>query len=193
MTTQVDATGEIGAVRRGWELLWPTLAALALAAATSIGMSSGVEVAPILAASAVVYLGAAALGRESAAWPLFVVTALIITVVQVLDGPVDGTWLILGSGAVLLVYGFATGKARPTFGLPLQSVALLGFGGAAALTLFASPDVGSYLVAAGLFGHAAWDVHHRRTRRVVTRSLAEFCLVLDVTLALVIVLLTALG
>jgi hypothetical protein len=36
-------------------------------------------------------------------------------------------------------------------------------------------------------------VHHRRSGRVVTRSFAEFCLVLDVTLALVIVLLTAFG
>ncbi|RIQ13601.1 hypothetical protein [Jiangella rhizosphaerae] len=38
-------------------------------------------------------------------------------------------------------------------------------------------------LAAGLLGHAAWDVWHHRTNRVVTRSLAEFCVVLDTLLA----------
>ena len=42
------------------------------------------------------------------------------------------------------------------------------------------------LLVAGLVGrriHAAWDVHHHRTGRVVERSLAEFCAVLDVLVA----------
>jgi hypothetical protein len=47
-------------------------------------------------------------------------------------------------------------------------------------------------VAAGLFGHAAWDVHHHRTNRVVVRSLAEFCLALDTALAAAIVIVTVL-
>jgi hypothetical protein len=46
-------------------------------------------------------------------------------------------------------------------------------------------------VAAGLLGHAAWDVHHHRINRVV-RSLAEFCLVLDTALAAAIVIVTVL-
>jgi hypothetical protein len=33
------------------------------------------------------------------------------------------------------------------------------------------------VVAAGLLGHAAWDVYHHRAGRVVRRSLAEFCFV----------------
>jgi hypothetical protein len=45
-------------------------------------------------------------------------------------------------------------------------------------------------VEAGLLGHAAWDAHHHRTNRVVTRSFAEMCLVLDVVLAALIVLAT---
>ncbi|MEU7740876.1 hypothetical protein [Nonomuraea sp. NPDC049158] len=51
--------------------------------------------------------------------------------------------------------------------------------------------VGSYLVALGLLCHAAWDVYHYRANRVVTRSLAEFCLVLDTALAVAIIVLTA--
>jgi hypothetical protein len=40
-------------------------------------------------------------------------------------------------------------------------------------------------VTAGLPGHAAWDVRHHRTNRVVVRSLAELCLALDTALAAV--------
>jgi hypothetical protein len=46
---------------------------------------------------------------------------------------------------------------------------------------------GAYLVAAGLLGHAAWDADHYRANRVVVRSMAEFCLVLDTALAVAIV------
>jgi hypothetical protein len=55
-----------------------------------------------------------------------------------------------------------------------------------------TPELGSDLVAAGLLGHAAWDVDHHRTNRVVVRSLAEFCLVLDTALAVAIVIVTVL-
>jgi hypothetical protein len=41
-----------------------------------------------------------------------------------------------------------------------------------------------------LLGHAVWDAYHHRVNRVVVRSLAEFCLVLDVVLAVAIVLVT---
>jgi hypothetical protein len=47
-------------------------------------------------------------------------------------------------------------------------------------------------VAAGLLGHTAWDAYHHRTNRVVVRSMAEFCLVLDTALAVAIVIVTVL-
>jgi len=34
-------------------------------------------------------------------------------------------------------------------------------------------------VAIGLLGHAGWDVYHHRVNRVVARSPAEFCFVID--------------
>ena len=43
------------------------------------------ELAPVLAASAAVSLGAAALQRPSAAWPLFFATGAVITVARLLD------------------------------------------------------------------------------------------------------------
>jgi hypothetical protein len=58
----------------GW---WPTLAGVALAAFVAYDTSRGSELAPILAAAGLVYLGAAALRKPRAAWPLFFGTFVI--------------------------------------------------------------------------------------------------------------------
>ncbi|WP_336207536.1 hypothetical protein [Nonomuraea sp. LPB2021202275-12-8] len=167
---------------------WPTLAGLAFAALTAFDLAGGVELATVLAASAVVYLGTAALGRPGAAWPMFFATFAIIAVAKLVDDRFEPTWAVLGAGILLLVYGLLRGAIRPRHGLPLQTIALLGFGAAATLALFINPALGGYLVALGLLGHAAWDVYHYRANRVVARSLAEFCLVLDTALAVAIVI-----
>jgi hypothetical protein len=169
---------------------WPTLAGLGFAALIAFDLLSGVELAPVLAASAAVYLGAAALQRPAAAWPLFLATAAVITVARLLEDRFEPTWAILAGAAGLLIYGLLRGAGRPGYGLPLQTVALLGFGAAAGAALMITPDLGAYLVAAGLLGHAAWDLYHHRVNRVVVRSLAEFCLALDTALAVAIVIVT---
>ena len=171
---------------------WPTLAGLGFAVLIAFGLVSGVELAPVLAASAAVYLGAAALQRPAAAWPLFFATVAVITVARLLDDRFEPTWVILASAVVLLVYGLLRGAGRPGYGLPLQTVALVGFGVAAGAALLINPVPGAYLVAAGLLGHAAWDAYHHRVNRVVVRSMAEFCLALDTALAVAIVIVTVL-
>jgi hypothetical protein len=40
-------------------------------------------------------------------------------------------------------------------------------------------ELGAYLVAFALLGRAAWDAYHYLRDRVVARSYAEFCGVLD--------------
>lgn len=171
---------------------WPTLAGLGFAALVAFDLMSGVELAPVLAASAAVYLGAAALRRPAAAWPLFFATGVVITVARLLEDRLEPTWVILAGAVALGVYGLLRGAARPGYGLPLQTLALLGFGAAAGAALVVNPELGAYLVAAGLLGHAAWDAYHHRTNRVVVRSLAEFCLALDTALAVAIVIVTVL-
>jgi hypothetical protein len=47
------------------------------------------------------------------------------------------------------------------------------------VALYVEPDLGGMLVAIGLLGHAAWDAVHYVRNRVVTRSYAEFCAVVD--------------
>jgi len=171
---------------------WPTLAGLGFAALVAFDLASGVELAPVLAASAAVYLGAAALRRPAAAWPLFFAITAIITVARLLADRFEPTWVILAGAVALGVYGLLRGAGRPGYGLPLQTLALLGFGAAAGGALVVNPELGAYLVAAGLLGHAAWDAYHHRTNRVVVRSMAEFCLVLDTALAAAIVTVTVL-
>jgi hypothetical protein len=171
---------------------WPTLAGLGFAALVAFDLASGVELAPVLAASAAVYLGAAALRRPAAAWPLFFAITAVITVARLLEDRFEPIWIILTGAAALGVYGLLRGAARPSYGLPLQTLALLGFGAAAGAALVVSPELGAYLVAAGLLGHAAWDAYHHRVNRVVVRSMAEFCLVLDTALAAAIVTVTVL-
>jgi hypothetical protein len=189
MHSTLEATSQARSLLRR---RWPALAGLGFAALVAFDLVSGVELAPVLAASAAVYLGAAALQRPAAAWPLFFATAVVITVARLLDDRFEPTWVILAGAVALLTYGLLRGAGRPGHGLPLQTAALLGFGAAAGAALMITPELGAYLVAAGLLGHAAWDVYHHRTNRVVVRSLAEFCLVLDTALAVAIVIVTVL-
>ncbi len=176
--------------RAVWRSLkwWPILAGIALAGFVARDMSSGSDLAPILAASGLVYLGAAALQKPSAAWPLFFGTFVAITATSVGVVPFDATWVFLGLAAFFVVYGLLRGAARPRDGLPLQSIAMVGFGTAAAIALIVGGDAGAYIVAAGLLGHTAWDVYHHSVNRVVARSMAEFCCALDTLLALAIVI-----
>jgi hypothetical protein len=163
------------------------------------GLSDGSELAPIVAASALVYLGAAALRKPAMAWPVFFGASAILTVAKVLLAGETGaaadapTWVLLGVAVLFLIYGLLRGAARPPEGLPLQAIAMAAFGTIAAIAVLVNDTLGGYLVAAGLFGHAAWDVYHHRINKVVVRSMAEFCFVLDTLLAIVIVIVTVRG
>ena len=92
---------------------WPTLAGLGFAALIAFDLMSGVELAPVLAASAAVYLGAAALQRPVAAWPLFFATGVVITMARLLEDRFEPTWAILAGAVGLLIYGLLRGAGRP--------------------------------------------------------------------------------
>ncbi len=176
-----DTTERVSTLRH-----WPTMAGIVLAGLMVYGLAGGEEVAPVLAASGMIYLGAAALGRPSAAWPLFGVSFAVIAVSKALLPGVGPTWPMLGVAAGLAAYGLVTRAA----GLSRQVLAMAGFGLVAVVTLAVGGDAGAYLVAAGMLGHAAWDVHHHRTGKVVARSLAEFCFVLDSLVGVALVAMT---
>jgi hypothetical protein len=117
----------------------------------------------------------------------------IITAAKIWLTELHATWILLAVAAAFAVYGLLRGATRPAGGLPLQAVAMIAFGAAAAVALLVNEAVGAYLVAAGLFAHAGWDVYHHWSNRVVVRSMAEFCFVLDTLLALAIIYVTLRG
>ena len=178
---------------------WPVLAGIAAAALVGLDMSEGIDAAPALAASALVYFGAAALRKPSSVWPLFFGSVVVIFATELLGGgDVDPTWPVLALAVPLLAYGLLQGRRHPNTppphgGWPYHLIAMAAFGGAAAMALGVTETVGAYVVAGGLLTHAAWDTYHYRIDKVVSRSLAEFCLVLDTIVAAVIVIVTATG
>lgn len=173
---------------------WPTLAGIGFAAFVALDMfrggEDGSDLAPVVAASGLVYLAAAALQKHSTAWPIFFVSVVIITVAKLGLVGFDPTWALLGLAVLFIGYGVLRGATSPTGGMPLQAIAMIGFGAVAAVASIVDGNVGAYLVAAGLFAHAAWDVYHHWANKVVARSLAEFCFVLDTLLAIGIVIVT---
>lgn len=170
--------------RSPWSRFWPPALGALVAAATAVGLSDGRDVAPVVLASGVVYLGAAVGGRRWLAWPVFGVTLAVVTAAKLAD--LDAvTWLLVAAGAMLVV-GVALRRWHPSWSFPLQAVAMLVLAALALLAVRAMPTAGGLIVAAALLGHAAWDLHHHRTGRVVSRSLAEFCMVLDTLVAVVV-------
>ncbi|GAA2147235.1 hypothetical protein [Glycomyces algeriensis] len=167
---------------------WPTVAGVVMAAFVAWGATSGADTAPVLAASGFVYLGSAAFQKRGAAWPVFFLSFVVIGAAgfTAFEAPL-AIWALVAIGVGFAAFGLLRGAARPAEGLPLQSLAMAGFGGLAVAVLLVGGDLGLYLVAAGLLGHAAWDVWHHRTERVVSRSLAEFCVVLDTLVAVAMI------
>src|SRR5262245_17506040 len=194
--------GQVGGpgAGRGWQSArsslqwWPILVGIGLAAFMALAMPSGNAMPSVLAASGLVYLGAAALQRPSAAWPLFIVTFLVIAAATVAGrtglAKLDATWILIGAAVLLLASGLGRGAMRPADGLPLQAIAMAACATAAAVALIINGKIGAYLVAGGLLGHAAWDAYHHWANKVVVRSMAEFCFVLDTPLAAAIVIAT---
>lgn len=176
---------------------WPAAIGLAFAAFVSIdllnGSEHGTDLAAIVVASGLVYLAAAALELPWVSWPAFLLSVVVITVGRFGLIPFDATWAMLIVAALFAVYGVIRTLRRPNRELPLQAIAMVVFGGLATVALFISPFVGALLVAAGLVAHAGWDVYHHVKNKIVVRSMAEFCFVLDTALAIVIVLATLRG
>jgi len=95
---------------------------------------------------------------------------------------------VLGGVAIaLLIVGLVARVSRAA--LAAQSLALVAYGGIALIGLALSPVVGVVLASLSLMSHSVWDVIHYRRNAVVSRSLAEACIVFDVLLGLTVIVL----
>ena len=135
------------------------------------------------------YLGAAALDRRWVAWVGVPAGSLLVPIGELLGLK---WWGAVGIVAVVLVVlGLVLGVPRRP--LTAQTVAMAGYGVLAVTALFVAPTAGVVLAGLVLACHAIWDAVHHRRDAVVPRSLAEFCMFLDVPLGGGLVVIGLLG
>jgi hypothetical protein len=166
---------------------WPTWLAIALAALT-VGGSTVQSLADVLPMLAWAYLAAAVLQRRQATWVVAVVAVAALVALRLQDW-VDPVVAWLVAALALVLWGAVRGQLRRRGALVVETAGMVGFTAIALAAVSVDQDLGRYIVAAGWFGHAAWDFAHFRADKVVSRSFAEWCAVFDVLRAVGILVL----
>ncbi len=168
--------------RRRWAAAikhrWPTWLAIALAALTA-GGSTVESLADVLPMLALAYLAAAVLQRRQATWLVAVVIVAAFAALRLQDW-VDPVVALLVVALALVLWGAIRGQLRRRGALVVEMAGMVGFTAIALAAVSVDQDLGRYIVAAGWFGHAAWDFAHFRADKVVSRSFAEWCFVFDI-------------
>jgi hypothetical protein len=167
--------------RRGWVAAilhrWPTWLAIASAALTVGGSTVGI-LADVLPMLALAYLAAAVLQRRKITWLLVVGIVAAFAALRTQDW-VDPVVVLIAVAIALVLWGAVRGQLRRRGALVVEMAGMVGFTAIALAAVSVDPDLGRYIVAAGWFGHAAWDFAHFRADKVVSRSFAEWCAVFD--------------
>ena len=164
---------------------WPTAMALGMTALTFGGSESAEGVAGLsetLLLLPLLYLVVAKLRRRQASWPGLVVGITPFIALRAVD-VIAPAAVFSAVALVVLVWGALEGQLRRPDPFRVQALGMLGFGALALAGLAVDPDLGRYLVAAGWFLHGIWDFVHLKLDKVVARSYAEWCGVLDVLIA----------
>ncbi|MFC4535776.1 hypothetical protein [Sphaerisporangium dianthi] len=165
---------------------WPTALALGLAVVTLGGGDDPAavvaSVAEILLLLPLLYLVVAKLRSRRASWPTLAVLIVSFAVLRIAE-VVTPAAAVAAAALVVLVWGAVDGQLRGSGVFRAQALGMIGFGALALAGLTADPDAGRYLVAAGWLLHGVWDFVHLRLGKVVARSYAEWCGVLDILIA----------
>jgi len=171
----------IGALGRRW----PTALALAMSAATWDGSGSDDAVTGLgqaLPLLPLLYLVVCKIRRPRASWPVLAAGLTATVVLRILD-VIAPSALFVAIALVVLVWAGIDGQLRSSGMFQIQALGMLGFGALALIGLAVDPDVGRYLVAAGWLLHGVWDYVHLRLNKVVARSFAEWCGLIDILIA----------
>ncbi|MFE0151477.1 hypothetical protein ACFWY5_30325 [Nonomuraea sp. NPDC059007] len=164
---------------------WPTMVGLVVLALT--GPDAHVA-AMIIILAALCYLGAAALGSRRAGWIVAVLASVLVSIGMATA--LDAIVLLLAAAAIFLVYGLLRGDRIDRRELGIQAAAFAGYSAIALTAMTAGPVLAVHLAALAAIGHGVWDVIHHRRDKVVTRSLTEFCMVLDFGLGVLLLVVT---
>ncbi|MEU8796492.1 hypothetical protein [Spirillospora sp. NPDC048819] len=181
--TEARPTSRIGTAAR---YLWPTALAVAMSAATwGGGGDTGAQVTSLAQAFVLLpllYLLVAKFQWRRGTWAVLAVLLVSFTALEAVD-VVDPAGVAAAVALAVLVWGAADGRLFRSGELQAQALAMIGFGAVALAGLIADPEAGRYIVAAGWFLHGIWDLVHLKLDKVVLRSYALWCGVIDVLIA----------
>lgn len=119
-------------------------------------------------------------------WPSLLGLVLSGALVAFADLPHLGLAVAIAACAlVYVVWSQFTGQTRTR-----QWLGLAGFTAVTALAVVLDHRFAMYVIAAGLLGHAAWDVVHYHRREAVSRWYAELCAVVDLVAGLSVLAMT---
>lgn len=169
----------MASVKSIWER-WPTALGLACAILALIFAAELDTVTTAIGVAALCYLAAAAFNLRWVSWAAIPGGSLVVVASELLD--LD-RWVGIGIVAVVLVV-IGLFIRVPRTPLTAQTLAMLGYGGAAVIALVIEPRAGLVLAGLALAAHGVWDVIHYRRDIVVNRSLAEACIALDIPLGI---------
>lgn len=170
---------------------WPSiLGLLALFCNVTNGADSHVTAMIIIIAS-MCYLAASAIGRQYSGW-IMVGAASVAVILARLSG-LDPTVTLLVMGVGFAAIGFLRGSDIDRPELAAQALAFIGFSAIALTAMMVTPVAALYMAALAAIGHAAWDVVYFVRNKVVPRSLAEACFMLDLGLGVALLLIVAIS
>jgi hypothetical protein len=183
-TVTTTSTATSTATRRWTDLLrrWPTWLALGMTAATMgggdlheiiEGYGEALLLLPLL------YLVVAKLERRGASWLVLAAGFAAIIVLRLVDVVAPSVVFVVVALAALVWSAVGEKVGEPGM-LRVEALGMIGFGALAVAGLAVDVEVGRYLVAAGWFLHGVWDFVHLRLDKVVSRSYAEWCGVIDI-------------
>jgi hypothetical protein len=169
---------------------WPTWLAVALALLTAgDDPDSWTGLSEALLLFALGYLVAAVLQQRQATWLIASLAIGALAALRLQDWA-DPSLVLLVAALALVLWAVGRGQLWPPGAVMLETAGMVGFAAIALAAMSLSYELGGYLLAAGWFGHAAWDFAHYRADTVVSRSFAEWCAVFDALGAVGILIVT---
>ncbi|MBD2765866.1 hypothetical protein IEE91_11830 [Kocuria sp. cx-455] len=164
---------------------WPLLLGVAFAVFNLVtdDNSNALGGLMVLLVATTAYVVIASLDQPGWSWPVLGVLVVVIVAIRWLS---ENVVLELAVFAAVIIGSITVGLIRGLWkqhGIyRWQPFAAVGFVGVCLPALWLDPVGGRVLIAVGLIGHTVWDVVHWRRHAVVSRSLAEWCAALDLTL-----------
>ncbi len=139
------------------------------------------------------YLVLAKVRRRPATWPVVIAGLALVALTRAID-IVDPAVVLTALAILVLAWGIADGQLARDRTFQFQALGACGFAAVTftALALLTQhPDLAGYLVAVVWLAHGVWDLVHLKLDRVVARSFAEWCAVIDILIAIQLVWLIA--